>query len=102
MSMEEVSYAIKFTATGIVTAGPVILKSMLLSLDGVNDPFVTFYNGQSVLIGQEVVPGNNYDASRLDLNGFINLNVNCNNGIYVLIGGAGIGTGYGVCFVRYI
>lgn len=102
MSMEEVSYAIRFTASGIVTAESVILKSLLLGLDGATDPFITIYNAQVISIGNEAVPGNTYDASRLDLNGFIDLNVNCNNGIYVLIGGAGIGTGYGICYVRYV
>ncbi len=77
------------TDSGIVHSTWSIVFGFLLGCDGVNDPTVTIYNGQSVVAGQEIVPTNTYDASALGLNGAVGLNIYCPDGVYVTMSCAG-------------
>jgi len=86
------SQSFKLTASGTVkdygtsnAVKRVVLSSMLIGTDGVNDPAVTVYNGTDNT-GQEIVPTATYDASQLGINGFILIYAKrCPDGIYVEI-----------------
>ena len=76
------------TASGLILAGRCVLGGFLLGMDGTNDQTVTVYDNIAEL-GLKIVPTNTYDASALGLNGYMGPTVECKNGVYVAISGAG-------------
>lgn len=81
--------SIKLTSSGIAYTGECLLTGMLLGMDKVNDPSITVYDGLDNS-GNEIVPTNDYDASTLNLNGYMASKPDlCKTGIYVEITCAG-------------
>lgn len=91
--------AIYFNGSGSLYATACTLVGFLLGADGVNDPTITFYDGQAAVSGNEVIPTCTYDASALGLNGVMPgaMEIDCPNGIYVSV--SGLGTGECVAYV---
>ena len=75
----------KLTTSDIVFTGKGRVSGFLLGMDGVNDPYITIYDGIDN-IGEEFIPTNTYDASARGLNGvMLTFNKKCQTGCYVEI-----------------
>lgn len=96
----QVVRAIRFTATGVLYAGPCTLCGFLVSTDGVNDPTITLYNAQAATANTEVVPTTTFEAPTYGLNGFMpgEMQIDCPDGLYVEV--ANLGTGEAIAYVR--
>ena len=79
----------KLTATGTVTGRKnVILDGILIGTDAVNDPTITAYDGESAA-GVECLPTAAQPATEKGWFGVTKYNCLCNDGIHVVIAGAG-------------
>lgn len=88
----------KLTASGMAYTGKSALTDVLIGTDGLNDPTVSVFDGTDSS-GEEKMPTNTYDASKLGLNGVVWQNPRLmETGIYVLIalaaGDVEVVTGY--------
>lgn len=92
--------AVRFTASGVLWAGPCTLCGFLIGTDGVNDPTLTFYNSQAATANTDIVPTTTFEASVFGFNGFMpgHMEIDCPSGLYVQV--ANLGTGEGVAYVR--
>lgn len=85
---------INITATGVAYAGPGVLTSMFVAVDGTNDVQITVYDNVAAASGIEVVPTTIFDASALNMNGFTlgeHAGLDFASGLYVSIEASGGG-----------
>jgi hypothetical protein len=78
----------KLTESGLVISGKCVIGAVLIGMDGTNDQEITGYDNTAES-GDEVLPTTTYDASALGLNGYTGPPVECENGFYLGISGAG-------------
>lgn len=75
----------ELTASGMAYTGECVLFDVLIGTDTANDPAVSIFDGTSSA-GEEKLPTNTYDASKLGLNGVVwQFARKMSTGIYVLI-----------------
>ena len=83
----------RITASTLIFTGDCVLISLLVGVDGVNDPVVGIFNAlDGADPTKRVVPSVTYDASALGLNGYMAAFVKrCRTGLFISI--ANIGSG---------
>lgn len=61
---------VKITATGAVKSEVCLFGGVLIGHDFINNPIITIYDNTAAS-GEEMLPTTKYDASALNLNGFV-------------------------------
>lgn len=91
--MSGVSKHYNISSNGIFTIAtvPLVLTGLLIGVDAVNDPSVTIYDSPTAISGDEVIPETPFDASALELKGFVNFKIHCPKGITVKVSTLGTG-----------
>lgn len=83
---------VKLTASGIITTHDCEITSITVGTDGVNDPAITVYSGQSAHSDNIIIPTVTLDASVLGWNGIVlNTPKNSTGGAYIAISSLGTG-----------
>lgn len=83
----------RLTASALVYTGRCYLASLIVGVDGVNDPVVGVYNDtDGSTAGNRVIPSVTYDATILGISGVVlQFMKDCTTGLYVSV--ANIGSG---------